>query len=154
MDNKLNEFGKFYFAIARIYTCWHRISSEVMEGYGLKGSSAVYFAALYHCKDGITVSKLGEVCSRNKSDVSRIISQLEDLGHVRRECCGDNFYRAKLFLTDSGVKIAEQVDATSRKVADIASKGLNAEESAAFYKTLATVASNICDAVNDGSSVM
>ncbi len=54
-----------------------------MEQHGLKGPHAVYFTTLYQHPEGVTAVKLAEICSRDKSDVSRAVSQLEQHGLIK-----------------------------------------------------------------------
>ena len=48
-----------------------------MEKYGLRGSYAQYLVAMIHYPDGITSSKLSEICDRDKAAISRIVSEME-----------------------------------------------------------------------------
>ena len=81
----VNRFERFSYAISEISRCWHRIAGEEMGQFGLNGSSSVYFTTLYRYPEGITAAQLGELCSRDKADVSRTISLLEKKGIVERQ---------------------------------------------------------------------
>jgi len=79
---------------------------KVMTKYDLNSPHAVYLNALYQYEEGITAAKLGELCGKNKGDVSRMVSILEKKGLVRRESVGGNLYRARLLLTEEGRRAA------------------------------------------------
>ncbi len=138
-----DRFERFSFAITEIYRSWHRIASTVMAEYGLKGSCAVYFAAMNRYKEGITAVQLGELCSRNKSDVSRVLAQMIEKGLVQKVNIGTNVYRAKMFLTADGQEIADRIDKLAQKAVDLGSFGITDNQRDAFYEALETIASNL-----------
>lgn len=136
-------FERFSFAINEIYKYWHRIATDVMGKYGLKGSSAVYFAALSRHTEGVTATKLAELCGRNKADVSRVILQMEDKGFIKKERSGNNSYRARVFLTESGKKIADCINECAEKASNLGSFGLSDEQRAVFYTYIELIAGNL-----------
>lgn len=140
-----NRFNRFSFTIYEIYRSWHRIASEVMKEYGLKGSSAVYFTTMYETPEGVTATQLSELCSRNKADVSRMIAQMIEKGFARREDLGNNSYRAKLYLTDSGRTVAESISNRALKAANLGSSGMTDRERDNMYAALELIAKNLKD---------
>lgn len=136
-------FERFSFAINEIYKYWHKIASDVMEKYGLKGSFAVYFAVLSNHDEGVTATELAELCGRNKSDVSRIILQMENEGFVTKEKNGKKSYRARVFLTEKGEKIAACINECAEKASNLGSFGLSDEQRAVFYTYLELIAANL-----------
>ena len=81
----IHRFERFSYAISEISRCWHRIAGEEMGEYGMSGSSSVYFTTLYRYPEGVTAAQLGELCSRDKADVSRAMALLEKKGFVIRQ---------------------------------------------------------------------
>ena len=73
----VERFEKFSFDIAQIYHYWHKITTDEMAKFGLKGSNAVYLTLLYQYEEGLTSAQLCELCSRDKADVSRTMSTME-----------------------------------------------------------------------------
>ena len=57
--------------------------------------------------------KLGELCCKDKADVSRMVSIMERKGLVQRESNAGNMYRALLKLTDEGKAAASQATPTA-----------------------------------------
>ena len=114
-----------------------------MGAHGLKGPYAVYFTALYRYNEGITAAQLGEICSRDKADVSRAMSQMTELGLVEKCGNGVNAYRTLLKLTDEGVKLAETINAQAVKAVENASVGLAPEKRAIFYEALELITGNL-----------
>lgn len=143
----VSRFERFSFALSEIYRYWHKIASDEMEKCGLKGPYAVYFTALYRYPEGITSAQLAEICSRDKSDVSRAISLMEKKGLVTKE---GSMYRALLKLTEEGKKVAEFINEQAGKAVELGGKGLTVENREIFYHTLELIVSNLQIISQDG----
>ena len=140
----LERFAKFSFSIAEIDRCWHKLAAEEMANYDLNSPHAVYLNALYDATDaGITAAQLGELCGKNKADVSRMVAILENKGLVRKVAVGPNMYRAKLVLTEEGKQAARQVRERAALAVELAGSGLTQEERATFYKALEIITTNL-----------
>lgn len=139
----IDRFEKFSFTISEISRYWHKLAADEMEKYGLKGPHAVYFTTMYRFPDGITSVKLAELCSRDKSDVSRAVSILEKKGLVEKFCVNQNFYRALLKLTGKGREIAEYINEKAKSAVEIGGKGLSDKEREIFYNALELISSNL-----------
>ncbi len=139
----IDRFEKFLLDISEIDRCWHKIAAGVMQKYDLKGPYAVYFTTLYQYPEGITATQLGELCSRDKSDVSRAISLMEKKGIVKKEGKPNNLYRARLLLTQQGRQIAEEVSKQAALAVGYGGNGLTEEQRRIFYHALDLIASNL-----------
>ena len=139
----LNRFARFSFAIFEIDRCWHKLAAEEMAKYGLNSPHAVYLTTLYNQKDGITAAKLGELCCKNKADVSRMVAILEKKGLVHRVAVGGNLYRAKLLLTQEGKRAAEQVQQRAAVAVELAGSGMTDAEREVFYRCLELITTNL-----------
>jgi DNA-binding MarR family transcriptional regulator len=144
-------FEKFSIAVFELYRCYHKIAAAAMEEYGLKGPHALYITLLYEYVDGLTAAQLTEMCNRDKADVSRALSTLEQKGFVQRQGNGGpKQYRVKLALTDQGKALAQQVkDKAIRCVAE-GSKGLSDEDREAFYHALDIITANMQQLMKEG----
>ncbi len=139
----LNRFARFSLAIAEIDRCWHKLAAEEMAKYDLNSPHAVYLNTLYQYPEGITAAKLGELCCKNKADVSRMVTILEKKGLVRKEAVGGNLYRAKLLLTDDGKLAAEHVQGRAALAVELAGSGMTNEEREVFYRCLEQITANL-----------
>ena len=147
----LNRFARFSLAISEIDRCWHKLAAEEMAKYDLNSPHAVYLTALYDAsEEGITAAKLGELCRKNKADVSRMVSILEKKGLVRREAIGTNLYRAKLMLTEEGKQAAEHVRERAAVAVELAGAGLSEENREIFYEALEQITANLQVLSKDG----
>ena len=120
----IGRFEKFTFAISELSRYWHKIASDEMTAYGLKGPYAVYLVTMQRHPDGITAARLCELCEKNKADVSRAMADLEDKGMICRKTDGGNLYRALLVLTDKGKEAATHIKALAEKT--LAARGCTA----------------------------
>ncbi len=139
----VSRFERFTYAITEINRYLHKIASDEMAKYGLKGPFAMYLTVLYRHSDGVTSVQLGELCDKNKADVSRAIATLEEKGLVVREAKNNSLYRAKIFLTKEGKKAAEKVQKAATRAVEIGGSGLSDELREAFYNVLERIAGNL-----------
>ena len=78
----VDRFERFSFAISEISRCWHKLAAEEMEKYGLRGPHCLYLLAMYHHPGGVTAPQLGELCGRDKADVSRMMAMMREKGSI------------------------------------------------------------------------
>lgn len=139
----IDRFERFSFSISEISRCWHRIAGDVMGSHGLKGPYAVYFTALYRYNEGITAAQLGEICNRDKADVSRAMNQMLELGLVEKCDTTAKSYRNRLKLTEEGLKLAEDINQKAILAVENASQGLSKEKRIIFYEALELITGNL-----------
>lgn len=135
----VERFEKFSLSIAEISRCWHKLASEEMKVYGLKGAHALYLTTLYRYPQGITVPELCELCLKDKSDASRMLAILEKKELVRKE----GGYGGTVQLTEAGLQAARQVRSRVCRAVEEAGKDLSAEERKIFYKALGSITENL-----------
>ena len=145
----LERFARFSLAIAQIDRCWHKLAADVMAKYDLNSPHAVYLNTLYQ-ENGITAARLGELCCKNKADVSRMVAILERKRLVRKELVGLNAYRAKLFLTEEGREAAEHVRRQAAIAVEAAGGGMSDEEREIFYRCLEQISDNMQTLCREG----
>lgn len=139
----LDRFERFSFAISELSRYWHKITADEMEAYGLKGPYVVYFTTLYRYPEGLTAVKLGELCCRDKADVSRAISILEKKGLVKKEQTKKSQYRAPIKLTEEGTVLAEDMIKKARRAVELGGQGLSDEHREIFYHSLELITNNL-----------
>lgn len=139
----VDRFERFTYAIVEINRYWHKIAADEMSKYGLKGPFAHYLITLYRYPDGVTSVQLGELCDKNKADVSRALAILEEKGLAVRESQNNSYYRAKIKLTAEGRAAAEQVQQIAERAVGIGGKGLTDEHRQIFYEALERITANL-----------
>ena len=146
----IERFEKFSFVIFEITRYWHKLASDEMAKYGLKGPHATYLTTLYRFEDGITAPQLSELCGKDKADVSRMMSIMEKKGLVIKESVGKNMYRGLLKLTDEGKLAAQHVRERAALAVELSSKGLSEADRETFYNALDLISSNMRTLCEDG----
>ncbi len=136
----VDRLEKFLFNISEISKYWHKIAADEMGRYGLKGPSATYLTVIYRHEEGVTAPQLCEICGKDKADVSRMMSEMEEKGLIKKE--GAN-YRGVFKLTKEGKKAAEFVCERAKVVVGYAGKELEGEKRIIFYEALESIASNL-----------
>lgn len=144
----VDRFKRFSFSIFEISRCWHKLASEEMVKYGLKGPHAIYLVVLQHNPEGLTSARLAELCGRDKADVSRAVSLMEAEGLVIRE--PGNTYRAKLTLTEMGLQAADHVCSRATIAVELAGKDISPAEREIFYDALSSITGNLRQLCRDG----
>ena len=139
----IERFEKFSLAIAEINRCWHKIAGEELAKYSLKASHVTYLLTLYRYPEGLTAPKLAELCDRDKADVSRMLSILEEKGLVTKDGIGSNRYRGRLRLTAEGQAVAKELSHRAELAVEQAGEGLTEENRVIFYDSLDTITKNL-----------
>lgn len=137
----VDRFKQFSFSIFEIYRCWHKLAAEVMIPYGLRGPHAIYLVALRDCENGLTAVELSTICGRDKADVSRAISSMQEKGLITRDSV--NNYRAKVKLTNQGIAVVELISRRIAVAVEYAAQGYESDQRAVFYQVLDAVTDNL-----------
>lgn len=146
----IERFERFSLAISEIYRYWHKLAAEELAKYGLKGPHAIYLTTIYKYPEGITVPQLCEVCSRDKSDASRMIAILEKKGLATKQVVGSSLYRGKWKLTEEGMCAAEHVIKRASRAVEMAGKDFTEETRKIFYDALEAIALNMRELSEEG----
>lgn len=139
----IERFERFSLAISEIWRYWHKLTGEEMEKYGLKGTHSVYLITMYRYPEGITAPQICELCGKDKADVSRMMSIMEQKGLVLKEGIHQNLYRGVFKLTEAGRKAAEYVKSRAALAVELAGKNLTEQNRALFYEALESIAGNL-----------
>ena len=136
----ISRVEKFSLAITALYRHIRRIEGYAMTRYSLKGHSAFYLLALAGYDQGITAAELAEKCGRNKSEVSRTLKDLTAGGYVVKKASdGNNLYRARLILTDSGRRVAEELSELGDKLTLKVGVDVTREEYDVLYRVIGVI---------------
>ncbi len=139
----VDRFERFSVAISEISRYWHKLATEEMAKYGLKGSHAMYLTTMYRHDEGLTAPQLCELCGKDKADVSRMMTIMGNKGLVTKQGDNRNLYRGLLKLTAEGRRAAEHVCERARVAVECAGKGLTDANRHIFYEVLETIADNL-----------
>ena len=146
----IDRFERFSVTISEISRHWHKITADEMEKYGLKGPHSIYLTTMYRYSEGLTATQLCELCSKDKSDVSRMMSIMEKKGLVKKEGVHQNLYKGAFKLTEEGQEAARFVCERASLAVDIAGSELTDEKRAVLYEALELIAGKLREISKDG----
>lgn len=139
----VDRFERFSLAVFEISKHWHKLTSEELEVYGLKGPHSMYLIAMHQRPEGVTASQLCELCGRDKADVSRMMSIMEEKGLVIRENPNQSQYKGLFKLTAAGKSAADYACARAQLAVELACAGIDEPTIKIFYETLSKIALNL-----------
>lgn len=119
-----------------------------MSSYDLRGSLAKYLLVMLRHRTGITATNLCLLCERNKSDASRALAELGELGLIMK--ISGTRYRAKIILTERGLEIASDIATRSMQVISFAGKDISEEDREVMYSSLESISKNL-EAIDEGA---
>lgn len=129
-----------------------RLKGCYMSNYGLGSTHTMCIRKLYASKEGLTRTQLAESCELDKAQVSRIINELSEKNYVAEEKVGSS-YKRKVFLTDDGINIAEDINRIVLDINGYVSGDISSGEIKTFYRVFGTICENLRSAeqkfVND-----
>ena len=144
----VERFEKFSLGISDISKSWHKLATDQMERYGLKGIHSVYLVTMGKYPEGLTASELCRLCSRDKADVSRMMSIMEKKGLVSKESTGS--YNGSFKLTSEGKKIVDYVKERACLAVIYAGRDVSDEKREIFYEVLDSFSKNLKKLAEEG----
>lgn len=150
-EMKEERYITFSITIEQIAKNLQKLKNDRMAQFGLRSVHATCLVRLGQSKNGLTGAELAESCEVDKSLISRVIGELEEKGYVFYEVC-DKKYRRKIFLTDSGVRVLDEIRKILSDAVDAVRGNLSDAEVEIFYRVLNYFDGNICSLFGDGTS--
>lgn len=139
----ISKYELFSGVVSSLYHDIQRIERTEMAKYGLKGPHAQCLVIMSRHPEGITASRLCEVCEKDKAAISRTVAELEQAGLLTRNEKNGIRYRVPLVLTESGRATAETVKTVVQRAVEQAGDGLNDQQREVFYYVLGHIAQNL-----------
>ena len=136
-------FMKFLGSIAAIEHAVEKIKKSEMKDYGLRASDVMVLLELAGNKNGITAADISRVCEIDKGALSRILKILEEKGYVVPEQGDGRKYAAKLYLTEEGRKITDDMSRRIDRMVEEASADISHQERIRFYEILHEISDRI-----------
>jgi DNA-binding MarR family transcriptional regulator len=146
-------FGKFVLLIDGIHKSIQKIKLNNSHSLGLKGVHTLWMYELLRHPDGMTASELAATSMIDRSLVSRELSELSAQNYIKVEKDLDKrSYNTKISLTESGRRVALEVESIALEVQKEASYGISREELESFYTTLEKLNKNISNIAEESGS--
>jgi len=139
----LGRYQQFSYIVSVINRQIQKIERDVMEKHGYKGAFAQYLVAMSRHDEGLTSAQLSEMCDKDKAAVSRVVAEMIEKELVVRRCENETVYRAKLFLTVKGRRIADYIADCAASAVEAVGNELSDAERKMFYTTLDFIAGKL-----------
>lgn len=140
-------FIRFSLATDTILKNIQKYKNEQLSAYGLRSMHLMFLYRLDKAEDGMTPGELAQSCSVDKAFISRITTELKNLGYVdysaERPSFGRLRYKKRLSLTEAGRHVMEAVNTKVCEAVDKISEGISPEQLETFYTVLALMDSNL-----------
>ncbi|WP_442600157.1 MarR family winged helix-turn-helix transcriptional regulator [Neobacillus sp. D3-1R] len=94
-------------------------------------------------KDGLTQNQLVESLNKDKTNIARMASNLENKGFIKRVNCDEDRRAVRLYLTKAGKELGEKVIPIAEEFNDIICHGISKEELVVMEKVLSKMNSNV-----------
>ncbi len=115
-----------------------RLKSKCMSKYGLSSTHTLCLRSLYENAEGMTKSEIADFCDIDKAQITRIMSELVENNYVRSDMSGRTYNR-KFFLTEQGLRITEEINATVEAVVKYVNADIPKEDIEHFYSVFETI---------------
>lgn len=138
-----NRFEQFTTAISQIYKSVQKIKTNEVNSYGLKANHVMILFQLKKHEDGLTPSRLCELCGVDKAAISRAVKELISKGFIRNSDSDGRKYRVPLILTDEGEEAALHIEQAIKHAVEVGGAGLTDRQRAEFYHSLLLIARNL-----------
>lgn len=115
--------------------------ARTMDKYGLGSGQFLFLRALMF-NEGINQKELSLMLKIDKATTARAIKRLTERGYVLRKNDSDDRRSYRLYMTDSGRRIALEILKTGKQVEEILTKGFSDEDKKALISLLEKVAKN------------
>ncbi len=140
----IDRYEHFTYANNEINKFLRKLAGDEMKKHGLKSPHAIYFTVLANnAETGLTATQMCELSGRDKADVSRMFSLMEEKGLIVKSGVHQNLYNGVFTLTEKGEQIAECVKQRAAKAVEIAGKDLTEEARQSFYSSLDSIVENL-----------
>lgn len=137
--NNCDNIGKY---ISQIYRKGRIFISKGLEEHNIGQGQFMYLLELY-IEDGRNQEELAEVLKIDKGTTARAIKKLEENGFVRRQKDENDKRSNRVYLTEEGKGVKNDIFFVLNKWDEKMSEQLNKEERELMIKLLKRVCSNI-----------
>jgi DNA-binding MarR family transcriptional regulator len=106
---------------------------------------AEQFAALIYIwdEDGLTHRALAEKLYRDKTTVTRLVTEIESLGYIQRVPGQEDTREKRISTTETGKKLMAEVTQLVQEVLELAQRGINSSEIKICKDVLRRIRQNI-----------
>ncbi len=138
-------YATFSLLLINISRSVQRIKNVEMAALGLKGRQVQCLFGLYNCAEGVSLTKLGEMCGEDKGMMSRTVKELIGEGLVYVDVNSGRKYKNPIRLTEKGEHIARVVADKISAILEEGSAGISDGEREQLYHSLGVISENLAE---------
>ena len=139
-----DRFETFAMTISAINRCIQKIKAREMEAVGLKSTHVMCLYNLGKTEDGLTASRLCDICKEDKAAISRSVNELVKKGYVSLDMGEEKrAYRTKILLTPKGRETVKYINRRIELALDKVGEGLDEDQREQFYQSLSLIGENL-----------
>lgn len=113
-----------------------------LEPYNLAPEQNLVMMLLWE-KDGLTQNQLAKVLNKDKTNIARMVSNLENKGFIKRSKCQEDQRSLELYLTPCGKELGNEVIPIAKKFNKVVCKGISTEELKEMERLLSMMNHNV-----------
>lgn len=133
----IDRYALFRIYVENLSKSLQKYENSKMSSLSMRGIHALCLFQLGKSQDGMTAAELSQACEVDKALISRVLSELLELGHVAHKNPEKTKYRSKLILTESGRACLRQVTRwVTEAIRDLKNE-ITSDELNAFFKVMA-----------------
>jgi len=138
-QDRLDEFSALMTNASKSIT---KLKNKYMSSYGLSSAHTMCIRKLNSSPNGLTRTQIAKKCELDKSQISRIISELSEKGYVLEgpECSN---YKKRVMLTDEGKRIAADINSIALDINKYVSGKISTEDITTFYRVFGEICENL-----------
>jgi len=121
-----------------------------LEAIGV-GSGQHFFLYLVQRHPGITQNEVSRITDIDKATAAKGLAKLEQRGYLRRIPDRDDRRIRRLYLSEEGEAVMPQIEATLRRVTEVCSTDLSAEELGELFRLLDKVEASLVRYIEEKS---
>ncbi|MYL30121.1 MarR family transcriptional regulator [Halobacillus halophilus] len=122
-----------------------KLTSEIksrLQPYNLAPEQNLVMMLLWE-KDGLTQNQLSEKLGKDKTNIARMVVNLEGKGFIERKFCPKDRRSLEVYLTESGRKLKEEVVPVSEAFNADVTEGLSKQDLEHLDQVLTKILTNI-----------
>lgn len=94
-------------------------------------------------KDGLNQNEIAEILKKDKTNIARMVFNLEQKGFIHRVCGEQDRRLLRVFLTSKGKELGDQVIPIAEEFNDLVCKGISDEELMEVRRILSKMCANV-----------
>lgn len=146
----MDRFEAFTGSILELNRYLQKLKELEMKPFGLRANHVMCLYYLGKHPQGLTATELTEVCREDKAAISRSLSQLVQKGLVSGEFPEHKrAYRTKLYLTDSGRELVQNIDRRVDLIMTSGSSGMTLQQREVFYQCMDLIIHNLTQYISE-----